>query len=210
MSDTDAPLPDNPDFYTSPLKLDAQAAIGRFITAWAAVEFVIPWHVAKLIASADLDEGEGFPHAPLIRGVAALSGTPASAALMQLRNLAVQRKDEIKAAADKILSIKPKRDAVAHSLAGARGADVTMFDSFGASRVNMGSSKPYSVADMDRWCHELKSNARKIDTIVSELTGWTWKRIQEDQPRWLQSLRERGVKIEDTLPHLGSVPPAND
>lgn len=188
MSDMGDTLPDDPAFYTSPHSEAVLIAIGRFITAWAAIEGALPMHVARLIATNDPSNPKAFAHTQYLRATAALMGTAASAALTQLQNLAPARKDEIKKAGDAILGIKPKRDAVAHSVSGPTDSGDTQFHGFGASRVKMGTDKFYSVEQIDGWCDSLKKHAREIDSIVSDITGWRWKDIAADQERWLASL----------------------
>lgn len=181
-------LPDDPTFYTSPHSPETLAAIGRLITAWAAIETALPMQVGKLIATLDPGDMTAFAHTPYLRATAALMGTSAKAALTQIQNLAPARKDEIKKAAETILDIKRHRDAVAHSLSGRDEGDSTRFHGFGASRVRMGTDKIYSVEEMDGWCNELKASARLIDTVITEITGWKWKDIDEDRERWLAGL----------------------
>ena len=56
----------------------------------------------------------------------------------------------------------------------------------------MGTDKFYTVEQMDGWCHELKTRAREIDTIVTDVIGWKWKNIDEDRQRWLAGLPRPG------------------
>ena len=148
--------------------------------------------VARLIAGQDPHAPGTFAHAPFIWATAALMGTPAKAALTQIQNLSADRKADLKKARDAILTIKPYRDAIAHSLSGPSDEGKTQFHGFGASRVRMGTDKFYTVEQMDGWCHELKTRAREIDTIVTDVIGWKWKNIDEDRQRWLAGLPRPG------------------
>jgi len=115
--------------------------------------------------------------------------------------LAHVRKDEIKKAADVIRTIKAKRDAIAHSTSGATETDVTVFGGRGASRVKMGTDKLYSVSQLNGWCDKLKANCRTIDEIITDITRWSWTRIEEDLHKWQQRLDERAAEIKASRPH---------
>lgn len=204
MSD---PLPDSAEFYTSVHSNDVLIAIGHFITTWASVEMAIPMQVARLIASGtNPDTGaRTYSATAYMKAAAALIGTPAKASLTQLENLAWGRGDDIKKCADKIIGIKPKRDAVAHSLAAPEGG-TTRFHGFGASRIRMGTDKIYSVKEMNSWASILATQSREIDGIVTEMTGITWKQTAEECERAFQAVDQRQLQSKDSLPHGNSGP----
>lgn len=181
-----------------------------FITGWAVVEAALPMQVARLIAARRYEGPHVFDQVAFLRSGVALLGTSASAALNQIENLAPSRKDEIRQAAEKIRDIKKKRDIVVHSPASPTVTDITLFLGLGASRVGMGTNKPYSVGDLKRWCNELKSAARKIDAIVTDLTGWRWKRIEEDQQRFSQAIDEMEQKTRGRRSPSDTDSPTND
>lgn len=186
-------ISDNPDIYQSPLSSEMQAAVGRIITCWSSVESALCNQVARIIALHPDAAAQAFEydHQTYVKASAVCVGISAKAALTQIQNLIQTRAAEIKPHANKILKIKVKRDAIAHSLSGYQSDDIVLLNGFRGSAVNMGTDKAFSITEIDNWCNALKSNSRAIDKIITDSMGWSNERMRIAGEQWLQSRADR-------------------
>lgn len=186
-------LPDNANFYTSPLHPDLQAAIGRLIICWAAVEASLPLQVARMVAASPSPEVKEivFNHAAFVKACAVGGGAGARATLAQIQNLihlfSPEKSDIAKKHADILLKKKQRRDDLSHlSAMQGKNKDTIRLQVLSASKSSMWQEKFYTIKEIDGWTHDIKSNARALDSCVSEITGWTWARIAKEYPLFLQ------------------------
>lgn len=170
------------DEYKSPLSTEVQAAVGRVVTAWAAMEHTFKVHIARLIAITVEEDGTAELNSEaLIKSLYLAGAGGFDGMLKQTWNLAKLFDEEsakaIKSAGDRISEVKAHRDALCHSVTNQTEPNQITIRSISASRAKPFVDKTYSVAEMDAWCEKIVKNSRIIDAEVAKCTGWSASKL---------------------------------
>jgi hypothetical protein len=170
--------------YTSPLPINVQAAIGRFITSWSRIEHVLALQVGRLAATHVDYGGPGFNIEAFLRCSLLAGGTHPRALTAQIVTLAqihrYRHHAALKAAGDKLLKVRERRDDVAHLLATPKGPNSFSLKAMAGSKSKPFIEKIFTVDDLDQWCAKLRAHSMEIDSRVTEITGWSWTHISEE------------------------------
>jgi hypothetical protein len=86
----------------------------------------------------------------------------------------------LKAAGDKLLKVRERRDDVAHLLATPKGPNSFSLKAMAGSKSKPFIEKIFTVDDLDQWCAKLRAHSMEIDSRVTEITGWSWTHISEE------------------------------
>lgn len=159
------------------------------------MEVAVNYHVAFVIGADSIQDE--FNHHAFGKAMVVCAGAPAKTAIAQLVNLLApdeEKSKRIKTLGDKLMKIKEKRDELAHMLPSYESQTAVRLKRQSASRSVVWTSKAYSIGEMDAWVGKIQLRMTEIEQIIWAYTGWDRDRFEADQERWLQGLREKGVK----------------
>lgn len=183
--------------YQSPLTDKMLIAIGRLITCWAGVEITLPLQVARLVASHPNPRTKtfDFDHITFVKAAFVSGGSAPRAALTQMVNLLGPNTDaakRVKSIGDDLLDKKDRRDYCAHMIVMPDGDEAISLQQFAAAKAKPMTIRRYTVAQVEMWANDVRQGSLELDRTISEVTGWTWTRIQQSMPQSIPNLPAPG------------------